>query len=70
MIVDVNLKGVSHHTNGKAMYIISKQLKHQLSNFDMESYGLIYQCTNKNCFSIGIMTVVITILPEICAKIE
>ena len=74
MIVDVNLKGVSHHTNGKeAMYIISKQLKHQLSNFDMESYGLIYQCTNKNCFqdeSIGIMTVIITILQEICVKIE
>lgn len=71
VIVDVNLKGVSHHTNGKeAMYIISKQLKHQLSNFDMESYGLIYQCTKKNCFqdgSIGIMTVVITILSEICA---
>ena len=39
VIVDVNLKGVSHHTNGKeAMYIISKQLKHQLSNFDMESF--------------------------------
>ena len=54
------------------MYIISKQLKNQLSEFDMEFYGLIYYCTNEKCFidgKIGIFIVVVRILAAQYARI-
>ena len=54
------------------MYTIFKQLKNQLSEFDMESYGLIYHCTNEKHFIHGrieIFTVVVRMLAALYARI-
>ena len=50
VIVNLNLKGTSHSIDGKrAMRIISNQLMGQLIEYNVTSYGKIYECTRKHC---------------------
>ena len=50
VVVDLNLKGMSHWINGQmAMKIISKQLMKQLIELDVNTYGKIYGCTSHHC---------------------
>ena len=50
VIVDSNLKGLSHSINREtAMKMLSNQMMEQLINFDVATYGRIYGCTSDRC---------------------
>ena len=56
---EVTIKGESHAINGrKVMLTISNQLMDQLVQFDIASYGQMYDCTKRKCFDQGNMGIV------------
>ena len=50
IIVDLNLKGLSHSINREtAMKMLSNEIMEQFINFDVATYDRIYSCTSDHC---------------------
>ena len=67
-IIDLNLKGLYEVNGDIAMRKISTQLKEQLSLLDVSSYGEIYDCTRKHCFTekpLGMVEIITSIAKSV-----